>query len=337
MSPPEDLIPEAEIDRLLHLLRIVDRSSVPAAGPHIVDDDDLLDRWSAGDLTRVEHSGLLQHVTLCAECSDILQEMLLAEALEFPAVAAVDVSGSQERQNLFPEAAQTDALVAELAPVGTDGFRPELTFRPRLRKWMGYAVTAVACCLIMIGYFLFRDSRADLGDVALAQTDLGQLTHYLTNSEFGTMVTGGRSKGGTGAIFVPPDEQRDQRIDIISQTVSNSPESLEARLNLAQALLEAGELARALSELEFVLQRKPNDSVARLGRAMVWYRMTRVAEAEAEFAALGTNSIVGIAARINQVICLLALDKKTEALRLWESVPQADRPQRLVPVLANQK
>lgn len=322
MTSPEELINEPGSERLLQLLRSVDRSRPTPAGSHFVDDDEVLDRWSAGELTKDEHRNLLQHLAACSECSDILQEMILAEAFEFPKPLSVDQSVHEETS-----AEQVSVSV-------TTSSHPDSEPQRAPRRWAGFAVSTAACCLALIGYLVFRGSGDDMTDVTLAQADYGQLTHYLTNPEFGSMVTGGHSKGGGGTLFVPPDEDRDKRIEAMSQTVASAPENLTARLNLAQLLLEAGELEDAVSEFEFVLQKRPRHPAAKLGRAMVWYRQKKAIEAEAEFAELGTNSVAGVSARINQVVCLIAMERKAEARAIWDTIPATARPEKLERVLA---
>ena len=103
MSSQDDLTDELGSQQLVDLLLAVDQSVSQAKGPHIVDDDELLDRWSASSLKSDEHAQILTHIAHCRECSDVLQEMIATEAFVLPELidktddSLVSTEGSKQR------------------------------------------------------------------------------------------------------------------------------------------------------------------------------------------------------------------------------------------------
>ncbi|MCA9005525.1 MAG: tetratricopeptide repeat protein [Planctomycetaceae bacterium] len=67
-------------------------------GPHLVDDDRLLNRWSMGALTKEEEEFLQSHLAQCAECRAIILNLLETGSLTLPGVE----ESSLPRQSTMP-------------------------------------------------------------------------------------------------------------------------------------------------------------------------------------------------------------------------------------------
>ena len=74
------------------------QSDVP--GPHVVDNEPLLARWSQGSLGPAERETLVSHLAACAECREVVERMLEAGALELPEVA-VEEPVTLDRRSLW--------------------------------------------------------------------------------------------------------------------------------------------------------------------------------------------------------------------------------------------
>ena len=71
--------------KVLEAARVQD---APGNGPHPVDDDDLLNRWSMGDLDEQEQNSLVDHLAHCSDCRMIVASMLETGSLVLPEVKA---------------------------------------------------------------------------------------------------------------------------------------------------------------------------------------------------------------------------------------------------------
>ena len=184
-----------------------------------------------------------------------------------------------------------------------------------------------------MSYLVTRDSGTPDSNLLLAQLERGQLTHYLTDSELGTVATGGYTKGPAGSVIVPMDEERDERMQDVGEAKARTPENIAVRLNYGQLLLEDGQLSDSLEEFNEVLRRDSENTLAQLGQAIVWFRQSRVEDAEAQFARIAADKHVGPAATLNRVICLLAMNRKSEAKELWKSLPDSSQPEKIRRIL----
>ena len=309
MRPRDEFIKELGSERLLQLMQAVDTSASQSDGPHFVDDDQLLDRWSASELTPAEHSEIISHLARCRECSLIVQEMIDAEAFVLPA----------QVRDVDEETARLDASWATASN--------QSSRRNRLRVLMSIA----ACVFVAaFGFFATRGSGTLDPDLLLAQADHAQLTHYLTESEFGSIAAGVK---GTGSVFVPSNADLDRRLEDAKAEIGRKSADRVARLNFGQLLLEDGRLDEALDEFEVVLARDADNVPAKLGQAMVWFRQQKVAAAERVFASLESDESIGAAAGLNRVICLLTLDRKEDAAAIWKTLPPSARPERIRRIL----
>jgi len=122
-----------------------------AEGPHFVDDDVLLDRWSLGGLGDAERDKLLDHMADCNYCRQELRAMIRADVISIPGVAAVPpaaaAAGAANPETVrdFPVEAESEEVREDIPP------------EPRQRKGVnlqrivtvGSGVLAASLLLIM--------------------------------------------------------------------------------------------------------------------------------------------------------------------------------------------
>jgi hypothetical protein len=317
LNNPEEFRVGVGSDKLVALLRDIDRELAQSDGPHVADDQDLLARWENGLLTEEGHAAVLQHLAVCHECSQFIGDMTRAGVMHLN--GGVDIDS--------PSEAQTDSeAVVTLA-------RPVRDTERSLRSTPWYAVTAVACALaVIIGLSVSRSDPESL-EVRLADAKFGRLTHYLSQQDFAAIVVPGLAKSGDQSV-VQPDETRDQEIQRLTALSQQRPEKSEHQLDLGQLLLEAGRYDEAESQFLTVAQRHPDNMSARLGIGLVQFRRGQIEAAERTFAEISGNGPVSVSARVNQVICLLALDRKPESREIWNKIPPEHRDERIGRVLA---
>ena len=94
----------------LQLLQDAMSDQPAAAGPHFVDDDQMLDRWQAGELSVAEHDEIVSHLAECGNCRDSVAVMVRQGMLVLPAVAADEV----DTQEPIPASPQGDSPKAIL-------------------------------------------------------------------------------------------------------------------------------------------------------------------------------------------------------------------------------
>ncbi len=303
-------------EKLVALLREVDRELAQPDAPHIADDPDLLQRWEMGLLTVEEHDAVLQHLADCHECSQFLGDMTQAGVMHLNGI--IDAGSLSETQN------DPEAIVSLARPAS------DTAHAPRSTRW--YAVAAAACALAIVGLFVSQ-SRLKSMDVRLADAKFGQLTHYLSQQDFAAVVVPGLAKSGDHSA-IEPDAKRDQEIRRLTTLTQQTPENSAYRLNLGQLLLEAGRYDEAETQFQTEAQRHPENMIARLGLGLVQFRRGQTEAAERTFAEISGSGPVSVSARVNQVLCLLALQRKPEAREVWKSVPVQQRDDRISRVLA---
>jgi len=313
VNSPEEFRRLLGSEKLVALLRQVDRELAQPQDSHVADDPDLLERWENGLLTVEEHDAVLQHLAACHECSQFIGDMTQAGVMRLNGV--VDAGSPSTTQN------DSDAFVS----LGRPAINTERT------RW--YAFVAAACAVAAIIGLFASQSRPEAMDVRLADAKFGQLLHYLSQQDFAAIVVPGLAKSGDHSA-IKPDAKRDQEIQRLTALTQQSPENSEYRLNLGQLLLEAGRFDEAESQFLTEAQRQPESMTARLGIGLVQFRRGQIEAAERTFAEISGNGPVSVSARVNQVLCLLALQRKSEAREVWNQVPPEQQDKRISRVLA---
>ena len=302
MSSPKDLQQQLASRELFRLLLSADLKSAVPDGFHFVDDDDLLDRWSAGELSDSERNQIICHLSECLECSDVLREMVHSESFDLP------------------------ELPSEIRPHPTV-VAPMSAGSVRANSWLLPAsILAVACSLIaLIGYFSYR-GRGNDQNVMLAQADYAQLTSYLTAREFSNLSVGLAGKGKGSGLIGSTEADRIQ-VTQLAERVRTEPQNVPLRLNYARILFKVGKIsgegpATAEAQFQAALALDGDNPYARLGQGMVLFRQGQPEASLAVFQELGDHPGLSTDLAVNQVVCLLALGRKAEALTLWETVPE---------------
>lgn len=318
MSKQDETATELGSGALGRIIQAMNRNAATVDGPHFVDDDELLDRWSLTQLSKEEHQQIIAHLARCSECADTVRKMIENDALDFPA----------------PD--DTPHEVDDAGKTVSEDPRVELPRNKTVTRSRTRSVLVTAACLLIAvtGYLVFRQTQFTEPDVLLAQANYGTLTHYLTEAEFGAVVTGQHTKGPGTIVLVPRDSDREERIQEAHAAKQETPDSLSVRLNYGQVLLEDGQLDEALAEFEFVLSRDPANASAQLAQGMVWFRQKKTAQAAAQFESLAGDDTYGDSATVNQVLCLIALNQKDQAAQLWQAVPEAMRTEQISRVLS---
>lgn len=88
--------------RLLRLFAEAFDSEKAADSPHVVDDEDLLARWSMGVLDPDEHEAMIAHLADCPECRDVVGLMVKNGALVLPEVPEPVVEPPPPTPTHFP-------------------------------------------------------------------------------------------------------------------------------------------------------------------------------------------------------------------------------------------
>jgi tetratricopeptide (TPR) repeat protein len=145
-------------DEHLEILRRAAQHQAVPDGPHPVDDEDLLLRWSLGDLTSREQAGILKHLAACRQCRTELAAMVRAGAIQLPEVESEEVAPALPPPSVRPARQPTVLLPPPRRSTGLRG-----------RIW---ALTAMAASLLVavIAWQLWQPRTGAL--LALAQRDL---------------------------------------------------------------------------------------------------------------------------------------------------------------------
>lgn len=109
-------------------------------GPHVMEDDDLLARWSQDVLSSEERSRIIDHLAVCPECRDDLTAMVNTGVLQLP---NPDES-EQRRSGCESETGKEERVQSS---------RSASSWLRQPRIWLGAALAAAACLLIYFGFF----------------------------------------------------------------------------------------------------------------------------------------------------------------------------------------
>lgn len=315
MSNIEEVQKQIGNERLVNLLRAVDLEMAQTDEDHVADDESLIEKCAAGLLTADEHELVLKHLAVCHECSQFFHDMTEA--------------GIFERSERVAEA---KVVPADSAVVPTPTLLPSeqpTTSGTSRQSWI--VVTTAACALIAVAGYMA--TRSGGGGLLLAQGDFGRITHYLNEAEFATVAAGSYAKAGGVPIAVRPDANRDRQLDRLPDQISRNPSDTTLRLNYGQLLLEAGRPEDAIREFEFAAVTAPDNHFALLGLGLAQFRAKQTVDAESTFARIPDDSPVTISAKLNQIVCLIALDRKDQARELWQLIPEGSRTEKLRRVL----
>ena len=146
--------PQSRPNLWLQLLRDVIAAEPIPDGPHLVDDDELLNRWENEQLSAGEHESIVEHLADCTHCRGILTEMIHQEAIRLPPVHA--------DARLKPPGAQE---------AGSGGPSVNLLTAPFARNRLFYIAIAAAACL-MVMMVLWPGGNDIEGQLALVEREL---------------------------------------------------------------------------------------------------------------------------------------------------------------------
>ncbi|MCA9008705.1 MAG: tetratricopeptide repeat protein [Planctomycetaceae bacterium] len=328
MSSINEIQKQIGNERLVNLLRAVDLETAQTDDDHVADDETLIEKWAAGLLTVDEHELVLKHLAGCHECSQFIHDMTRAGIFENSVAGSVvsDRPDSPTRQKID--------LIIESEPTTSVNTRwsenQEFRRSPRQR---GIVVATAACALMaLFGYLLTRNGDVQNSSIRLANTEFRQLSHYLSEAQFAAIVTSG-GKGPKIPDIILPDTDRDQKLERLAGLIEKSPDDAIHKLNFGQVLLEAGQFEKALEQFEAANVLESNNPYALLGRGIAQFRLGELALAEQSFAAVADNVRVGVSARVNRALTLIALGRKDEARDLWRTVPTALQEEKISNVL----
>ncbi len=144
-------------DVLSEVLRAVSDSRPAPEGPHVVDDDELLLRWSDDGLSQEEHTEIVRHLADCSYCRKELAGMVQAGVFTPPQRAPEPeppCKPAWEEESLEPPAIVTPAESAR-----------------KRRTWLVWAVPTVAAGLLIGVLWSLREADVTK-QLAVAQRDL---------------------------------------------------------------------------------------------------------------------------------------------------------------------
>jgi tetratricopeptide (TPR) repeat protein len=321
MSNIEDPRKQIGNERLVSLLRSIDLETAQTDEDHVADDESLLEKWSAGLLTGDEHEMILSHLAACHECSQFFHDMTRAGVFQSSGFA-------HESEKIISEA----SVVREPLLIQQDqklqyGQRPSLETRGK--SWI--VVATAACALLAVAGYMATNSTG--GRLLLAQGDFGRLTHYLNEAEFAMVAAGSFAKAGGIPGPVRTDASRDQELNRLKKRIAENPSDMTPRLNYGQLLLEAGRPHESIQEFQVAAERAPENHFALLGLGLAQFRAKQIADAEVTFARIPEGSRLAVTARLNQILCLIALDRKDQARLMWQQVPKESQTEQIRRVL----
>lgn len=321
MSNIEDLRKQIGTERLVKILRAVDLETAQTDEDHVADDVSLLEKWSVGLLTVDEHEMILSHLAVCHECSQFFHDMTRAGMFQRSGFAP-------ESENIVSEASVVrKPFLIQQSPEIKYGPRPEQA--DRRQSWI--VVATAACALIAVAGYMATHSPG--GRLLLAQRDFGRLTHYLNEAEFAMVAAGSFAKAGVIPGPVRPDARRDQELNRLKKRISENPSDMTPRLNYGQLLLEAGRPDESIQEFQVAADQAPENHFALLGLGLAQFRAKQIADAEVTFARIPDGSRLVVTARLNQILCLIALDRKDQARALWKRIPKESQTEKIRRVL----
>ena len=271
-------------DTLVRLLReAFDAQPVPV-GPHVVDDEDLLARWSMGELDAAEHEEIISHLADCPECREIVPLMVENGALVLPN-ASVPV----------PESPTARPPLAER--------RPTAVGQSLSAKIVKFGALAIAASLL-VAVFLFWPRETRLGQ-SLALT------------EFDFELDGG-SYGMS--LRVLPDETRQQW----DAKIAERPLEVRLRLEYGRLLLEHNHADDAITHFDEALKLEPNNADAHIGKGAALYEKAynensnNFEPALEQFRLALAQRPDDVSAQVNAAICLERLGRSGEAAKHFQ-------------------
>ncbi|MFO0905759.1 MAG: tetratricopeptide repeat protein [Pirellulales bacterium] len=135
-----------------------------APGPHVADDDALLERWSAGYLDSAETRQITDHLAACTRCATLVAQMVKSGTLVLPLI----------------EESTADSMAASAqssSPPGAGGGAFEGPLGGSRRPFLAIASLAVAATLVAaVLYFGGRSNSAE-GQLALAKGEFARGDH----------------------------------------------------------------------------------------------------------------------------------------------------------------
>lgn len=123
------------------------KSDQPDSGSHVADDDDLLYKWSLGELSVNKLQDIRSHLARCGYCRAEVAEMIRAEALILPPV-------------------EEDTTAQETVQPARDEHRTKW-------NWWGVSVLVTAAAAVLVGILLLQQPT-ELSMLQLAQQKLEQ-------------------------------------------------------------------------------------------------------------------------------------------------------------------
>jgi len=139
-------------------------ADLTAPGPHVADDDALLERWSAGYLVSAETHRITDHLAACTRCATLVAQMVKGGVLIPPLI----------------EESPADSVMASAhsssSPGASGGVIEGPSLGPR-RQLLAIASLAVVATLVAAVLYFGGRSNSTEGQLALAKVELARGGH----------------------------------------------------------------------------------------------------------------------------------------------------------------
>lgn len=287
-----------ENDTLLRLLhQAFDDQPIPP-GPHFVEDQQFLARWSLGTLQLQERVSMIEHLGECPICRLALGCMLEDGALDLPPDTAFagDLLEDAPRQqpSVTPE--------RDEAPVVPSNNR---------RAWIAVLATAAGLLVAVAVWFgRFSDAR---------------FSRSVALTEFKYHLNGIRYAKKSPDLT----EAQKRRWAQLQAAIQDQRADVRVRLEYGYLLLGIGDprkdFAEAARQFKAVLDNEPTSLEALNGLGIALFRQNRAEEALLQFRAAAAARPDDLAVQLNIAICLEFLGRSSEATPHFETVLRRTR------------
>lgn len=149
-------VPHSKQERLLEILQRSFAAQPIPDEPHVADDHALLMRWSDGGLSEPDREHLLDHLSRCPECRDVLQTLLECGVLQLPE------AGPDQFEHDVPGVAHDSVATGAVQP--PDRVTPQSQQTQGGESWWQSRRVlrmslSMAAAMILIAVFLSLDSE----------------------------------------------------------------------------------------------------------------------------------------------------------------------------------
>lgn len=324
--------------RLLELLNRAYQQQPPADGPHCVDDQELMARWSADRLTAAETDQVLNHLSLCAECREVLATLIETDVWELPPLSiesdVADNDGHQEvhedRLSLKSEssaASNPTAASPTQEHSSTETRREQSSSPPQQRRRFFSALLLVGAAAAAIALAMLWVPDPQPGpQLALLEHDFlsGRLDRDLDYSLAGVS----RIKDVFLELPEPSAEER-RWLQEFPEAIAGHPDlARELHEKWGQLLLRLRRHDEAREQFANAIKLEESSPQSHNGLGMIAFEYKQYAEARKHFEDALQYAPDDESVRVNLAITLQKLEQLDAALEIWQSVyGSSDDPQ----------